>query len=218
MPPSIEKAVNEKAVNWLPWYDEALRLSAEGRDVRAISKLLGKSYNVIYRLRRSEVFSQKLLKIQHSVFKSIKETRLESIRSEEVKEARKLVNKAAVKAIQRIIWISEHGTPDDKIRLDASKDILDRAGLRAPVEIKQETTVTREYSPQEIIRAKEVMDEAAAVITRLSNKPSPFVLRESVLEGIASSETEKACDDVPAQEVTDLPLETSEGLLDEPGT
>lgn len=97
--------------------------------------------------------------------------------------ARRLLETFTIEAIQSIVDIMRD-TPDDKIRLDAAKEILDRGGLpkASRTETKTEATTTfgvddeqmaalRELPPDLQEEAAQMMEEVAAFLVESTAKP-----------------------------------------------
>lgn len=191
--PSTKNANWLTPEKWLPWYDEALRLTAEGRSTTEISEIVGKSIPVITRVRRATYFQDKLAQVQKVVVRTITSRQISELNTDEVKEARRVINKNAAMAAIMVVQISQNGTYQDTCRLKACQDILDRAGLKAPV-VTEQNVHERTYSPEEVSHAKQILVETQAIIERLATQPNSFVLRDRRAIEVESSETEKAHD------------------------
>jgi hypothetical protein len=87
--------------------------------------------------------------------------------------ARAIFEKNAVVAANKIAKIANRGKPEDRVQLDAAKEILYQIGLK-PVEVIE--TRQREYTPQEIESAAKVTGEVESILDRLESKQSSFVL------------------------------------------
>lgn len=88
-------------------------------------------------------------------------------------KARKLFESKAVEAAEKIIQIARMGTSQQRIQLDASKEILYMIGIK-PIEVVE--TRERVYAPEEIASAAKTLGEVEATMDRISVKKSRFIL------------------------------------------
>lgn len=191
MSAAVKKVESPEVLNeltWKPWHDNLLKMTVEDKPVAEICLFLGKSSTQVNKARNSEYFRSKLSEIQKTVTQTITKTWLEAIDGDAVKAAREAIGKAAVEAAETIVWISRNGESDDKMRFEAAKDILDRAGVRAPEIVKQQKE-ERIYAPEEVLHAKKILEESEGIVKRLTNSPNRFVIGN---ECSAGSETDTA--------------------------
>jgi len=165
------------ATTWKPWHDELMKMVVDGVSPVQMSLRLNKSSKMIKDVVGSEYFKVRMSDIQQTITTSITKTWLEAIDTDAVKEAREEIGRSAVEAAKTIVWISKNGEVEDKMRFEAAKDILDRAGVRAPELVKQQRE-ERSYSPEEVAKAREILAESEAIVKRLINTPNRFVIAD----------------------------------------
>lgn len=175
-------------------YNKVLLLAYRGMSVKDISKELKLSSKYVRGIRYSAVFKKKLVSLGENIQNKILEVEANSTA---LSRARMAILEGSYRAALTVIEISLMGTADDKTKLMACIDILDRAGLK-PREVVE--TVSRQYTPEEIQSMNKTLSEVENVTMRLTNKESHFVLSKSVksLQGQvsenSSSDTDKAPD------------------------
>jgi hypothetical protein len=170
--------VDSKIITWSSTHDEILRHVSGGKSPAVIASLVGKTLGAVKKIIGSEEFSARLKEIDTAVTSTIIEQRLSGLNTDEVKEARMAINKAAIEATHTVIEISRNGEPEDRVRLDAAKDILDRVGIVAPQVIKTQTE-TRQYAPEEVAHARKILEESEEIAVRLSGTANRFVIRDN---------------------------------------
>lgn len=179
-----------RSENWNPTHTRILLMAQEGKGTNEIAKETGLAIGSITNIKNSPCFQQRLAAFNYKIVEKVVEKRSSQIATS---EARELLNQAAVAAAQTVIKLAARGMPEDRVKLLACQDILDRAGLR-PIEIIE--TRERVYSPEEIVHARAVLAETEDIIKRLSNQTNPFVFDPSKgpRQGLASSATDQAQD------------------------
>lgn len=174
--------------SWRPNHTKILVLAHEGKDLAEISMTLHLSTYTIQEIQAQSYFKSKLNSMELGYLQKVTRRHIEVAKSGyvDIEQARAVFMAAAVGAARQVVWLSTRGEPTDSIKLRACQDILDRAGLK-PVEVVE--TRERVYSPEEVIHARKVLEETQAIITRLSNQSSPYILNiagdPSKLEGKA---------------------------------
>lgn len=88
----------------------------------------------------------------------------------------KLFEEKAEKAAQKIIKLAEEGKPNERIQLDAAKEILYQVGVK-PVEVIE--TRKREYTPEEMESSLKVAKETEEIAERLGKSKSGFLLEKT---------------------------------------
>lgn len=177
--------------NWKPVHTKILLMVNDGMEHKYIARKLDISTNTLSRVKTSSYFLTKLARLNSRVIEKVTEKRAVVIATD---KARALLTKAAVPAAQQVIKLAASGEPQDRVKLLACQDILDRAGLR-PIEIIE--TRERVYSPEEVVHARDVLLETQSIVERLANQTTPFVFNPSkkVEEArVVSSETDQAHD------------------------
>lgn len=182
-------------VNWKPEYTKVLLATQRGITVEQISREVGISPRTINLVRSSTFFVQKLAGLNTKVIEKTVEKRSTMLATD---KAREVLTKAALGAARRMIQLSKMGENVDKVKLLACQDIMDRAGLK-PIEIIESRE--RVYSPEEVQSARAILQETEAIVMRLSNQTSPFVLETAFKktpvagdEKLVSSTTDESSD------------------------
>jgi hypothetical protein len=87
----------------------------------------------------------------------------------------KRFSEKALWAADKLVKIAEKGSPEDRIRFDALKEILYQVGCK-PIEVVE--TRTRDYTPDEVHSAMLVVKEMEMITNRLTKKKSKFTLEK----------------------------------------
>jgi hypothetical protein len=156
-----------KKGEWSGTKQKILMLHVEGKTQTEIAKELGKNSSTICEHIHRPEFEKRVAKLQEGIQEKVKN---------------KFAGKG-MRAAEKIVQIMESGSPEDRIRLDAAKEILYQIGCK-PVEVVE--TRTRDYTPQEIQSAMLVMKEVETITERLGTRKSPFIL-EKKIEGEVTS-------------------------------
>lgn len=178
---------------WTPLHSDVLLRYTEGQSPAAISNDLKVSITIIEKIVKSQMFVKRSQEVQgmsmDKVVRDVVSRRSDVLDGQAAQEARRILTEASISAALAMVQMSKDPDAKSRVQLEACKDILDRAGLR-PIVITE--TRERVYSPEEIAGAKAVLEETQAIIERLANKTSPFVLGDSSQGQLASSDTDQA--------------------------
>lgn len=176
-------------INWKPSYTQVLLMTQNGDSLSGIVEATGLTITKVKNVRSSTYFLQKLASLNTKVIEKVIEHRSLSIATD---EAREIITKAAVTAARKVVQLAHDGDNMDRLQLLACQDILDRAGLK-PIEVIESRE--RVYSPEEVSSARAILQETEAIVARLSNNTSKFVIdRRSVTNGLVSSTTDESSD------------------------
>jgi transcriptional regulator len=145
-------------VAWNGRWQRILLLVEKGKTDQEIADALGMSPHSIYAIRHDSRFIVKQAEFE------LKAT----------EKARKLFEDNAVAAAEKIVKLSKDGKPEERIQLDAAKEVIYLVGLK-PVEVIE--TRKREYTQEELESALKVAQELEKITTRLKGEESPFVLK-----------------------------------------
>lgn len=172
-------------------YDKILIYTFGGKTPSEISLLVDTSESEVRSIMKGQDFRNRL---KEMVSKDNSTTNKENVSNVEL--AKEEIINGVLAAAKTMVELSQYGTNDDRLRMNACVDILDRAGLK-PKEVVE--TVSRQYTPQEIESMNKTLCEVEKVTMRLINKDSSYVLPKSMrVSGGAkkdpSSVTEKAPD------------------------
>jgi len=138
-----------------------LRLDLQGHNQTDIARRMGlKSSSPICRLQQNPDYK----------------TRLADAKRSAIEKVQSVFEKEAVLAAEKICRLAKNGKGEDRIQLDACRDILDRSGCK-PIQVIE--TRQRAYSPQEVESAKKTLSELEESIIRLERKDSIFVLKRT---------------------------------------
>lgn len=107
---------NQTEYTWSPKKEQAALALAEGKTWTQVLESVGIARGTL------------ALWCKQPEFKA----RVEEHIAEVVDEARRILRRNAAKAAQQIVNIAEYGSLQHGVRLQGSKDILDRVGLKAP--------------------------------------------------------------------------------------
>jgi hypothetical protein len=166
---------------WKPEYTQVLIYAEKGLKGCEIAEKLGYSNVHISRIMNSPEFIAK--RVKHD------DTRIEA--------ARAILNEQAINAALKLAKIANKGKPEDRIQLDAAKEILHMVGLK-PIEVIENRK--REYSKEELESASIVAKELEEITERLTSRKSHFLVTES-------NESLQLSAPVPAMLPTEAPIE-----------
>lgn len=163
-----------RIAHWKPVYTKILIMIYHNKSREEIARATKVSLDTVSRVKSMPLFRAKLLaltkRIQERTFSKLAET--ESDKG--VDKAREYLKKHAFRAAKKVAGVMRKGTPQDRIRFDAAKDILERVGIK-PAQIIE--THERVYDPKEVQSASETLIELETHLARLSNNGSPYVLK-----------------------------------------
>jgi len=168
-------AIVVSEIVWTKVHDEILKMASDGKAPGVIAALVGRPVSAVNKIIKSDEFSSRLKEINTAVSSTIIEQRISGLNTDEIKEARAAINRAAIEATNTVIEISKYGEPEDRVRLDAAKDILDRVGIVAPQIIKTQVEA-RQYAPEEVLHARKILEESEGIVKRLASESNPFVI------------------------------------------
>ena len=151
-----------KKSGWTPEYQKILLYSQQGMSVKDIGEKVNMHPTYVYEVMKKDKFIEKKLDFEKKI----------------VDKAREVFEENAVKAARRIVSIAERGKAEDRIKLDASKEVLYQVGMK-PKEVIE--TIRREYTPEELASMSKVAVELEEIVDRLHQKDSRFVLEDKNL-------------------------------------
>ncbi len=146
-----------KKTEWSGKYQKILIYAEQGMSKKDIAAKVGMNVKSVYRAMTSDKFTK----------------RKEDFEDKIATKARAVFEEHAIQAAKKIVSIAKGGKAEDRIRFDASKEVLYQVGVK-PVEVIE--TRKREYTPEEILSALGTVKELEAVIDRITDKDSQFVL------------------------------------------
>jgi DNA-binding XRE family transcriptional regulator len=117
--------VTESTWKWTPQREKAALAVAESATIIDAAKVVDVTRKTIYEWLKSPEFR----------------ARVDEHLDEVVSAARQILRRNAVAAAQQLVNIHAHGHPLHSVKLAASKDILDRVGLKAPEKIELAGTI-----------------------------------------------------------------------------
>lgn len=176
---------------WSPIHTHVLLRYSEGAPAKLIAKEMELPEIAVKRITTSVMFQRRLKDVNMDVVNKVVTQRSEVLDVQAATEARRILTESSVVAAVQIVKMAKTSDYGSRVQLEACKDILDRAGLR-PVVITE--TRERVYSPEEVASAKAILDETQAIIERLANQSSPFVLSDMSRGKLASSVTDISSD------------------------
>lgn len=165
-----------KKHEWSGKYQKILIYAEQGLPVQEIANRVDMHQATVYKFMRSDKFMQ----------------RKEEFDKHIIEKARRVFEEHAIEAANKIVRISKSGKPEERIQLDAAKEVLYQVGIK-PVEVIE--TRKREYTPEELQSAARAAKEIEEISNRLLGKKSEFVLEDTPIERIeglvAKSDEEK---------------------------
>jgi len=174
--------------NWTDRHTKVLEATHQGVPNADIAAKNYMTRAAVVAIQNQPIFKERLKTVHMSVVERITEKQIQHLTTNNVQEARRHLDNAAVMAAKTMIAIAQTGD-GTREQVTAAKDILDRCGLK-PIEIVE--TRERVYSPEEVIHAKNVLLETEDIVKRLSTQSSPFILGDRGKGKLASSDTDKA--------------------------
>lgn len=156
------------ARRWNPRYEKILTMHIKGRKNYEIAKDIGLTPTSVSSIVSSDEFKKRKQALSMKVIDRVHEG----------------FGEYAMTAVQKIIEIAESGKPDQRVQLDAAKEILYQIGCK-PKEVVE--TITRQYTIEEVQSARKTISEVEEIMNRLGGAKSKFVLTSKQSE--YSSET-----------------------------
>lgn len=150
---------------WTPKYQKILILYERKIPVEDIAEQVGMNKWSIYSLMQSDKFK----------------TKQAALRDDVIEAARTKFKEYVLKAVDKLVALAESGKPDQRIQLDAAKEILYQVGLK-PVEVIE--TRGRQYTPEEIESSLAVIKEAQKIEEKLSTRGSVFLIEKDEVASI----------------------------------
>lgn len=185
--------------NWQPKHDRILELYISGNHKSSdLAPQVSLSTVTLDRILASLEFKRRLSLIQTNIYTRIIEKRSGTGEFDTSHQARELLCRESLQAAKILVGLMNHGETD-RIKMDASREVLERAGVIAP-KITEQKTHERVYAPEEVLKAKVILLESQEIVARLTTTPSPFVIGDTISRELESSVTDKAHNDsaVPA--------------------
>jgi len=150
-------------MKWTSRHTKILILTHKDTPTEEIASAVGMSVAGINSIRTKPLFNQKLEALYDKATSKVLEDTKEDL--DHLVQAREALNKKATWAAKQVIKLAKKGTSKDRLKLDAARDILDRAGLK-PKEVIE--TRSRDYSPEEINSALATMKELEHITKQLT--------------------------------------------------
>lgn len=135
-------------------HKEMARMTLEGYSSFDIAEKLDMHPGSIQQIKRDPLFKQMLGKLEDKA-------------DEEVVDVRKKISELSIKAVEKMDGLID--SYDDKVSLNASKDILDRAGYK-PVEKSENLSATVHLTKDEIEELKGRAKKSGAMVSEAEYK------------------------------------------------
>ena len=174
---------------WNPMHERIMILMNQGIDVDLIAKRMKSSVTTIRKVLQEKYFIEKLDSLRREVRAKYIDKQVEVYESDTVKEARDVLNKAALEAATKLKQLAKNGLPENRVQLDACRDLLDRVGLKA---IQVVENRERPLSPEEVVSVKATLTEVTTIIERIENKANPFVIGRDRLDSVPTQKAQDA--------------------------
>ena len=156
------------AENWKPLHEKVLAYKVMNLQHSQIAKLCGISAQSVRNIIHSPHFQTRLQESRGA--RTASEV---SDQKAILEEAKGVLGKNIIPAVQKMVEIMASGQSSDRIQLDAAQAILDRAGLAKSTIVEN---ISRNYSPEEIQSARNTILEIESITARVSTSQSKFVL------------------------------------------
>ena len=171
-----------KKSGFTPEYRKILIYSEQGMPVKEIAEKVNMHPTYVYEVMKKDIFLEKKKEFETKI----------------VDKARAVFEAHAVKAAEKIVKIAKGGKAEDRIKLDASKEVLYQVGMK-PVEVIE--TRKREYTPEELASMFKTVVEVEEISDRLSSRNSKFVLTNTDAEPKTEQTSGPGQKTVPAEPV-----------------
>jgi len=156
---------------WKPEYQKILIYAEQGVPVKEIAEKVGMHPRYVYDVMKKDAFLAKQQEFEGKI----------------IDKARKVFEEHAVTAAKKIVKIAKGGKSEDRIQLDASKEVLYQVGMK-PVEVIE--TRQREYTPEELASMSKTALEVEEITNRLAVRDSSYVLTDERSETRTDAEPE----------------------------
>lgn len=196
---------------WQPNYTRILMKSMQtNKTDTEIAKELKISASTVKRVKTLPIYKERLLTLTRRIEERTYGKAVERESFKNLDKAREHLEKSALRAAKKVTGILRKGRPEDRIRFDAAKDILDRVGVKAAQVIE---THDRVYSPEEIGSSKDTLLEMEAHLERVSTTGSAYVIKgpKSLVVEVppesSQTDTGSMLENSTARSTPDTPLE-----------
>lgn len=161
---------------WKPIYTRILILAQKGWTSEKIGKEVGLSGGAVNAIRRKDEFKHRLEGLDSHVV-SAAATRIAN--SVYIREAREILEQSVKKAAYTVrrMAVQKHKEEDNRLRLDACREIFNRAGL-LPREISVTEEVTHKYSPEDVKNARDTLEELKNLSDIVTPGKGRFIISE----------------------------------------
>jgi hypothetical protein len=103
----------------------------------------------------------------------------EKLKQPIVEKIQEIFRAHAIPAAEKIAQLAQTGNLTQRLQFDAAKEVLYQVGAK-PKDIVE--TITRKFSAEETVSAKQTLQEIEAVTDRLIKSPSKFVIKARQVE------------------------------------
>lgn len=159
-----------RKATWTAKHNKILVGTFQGLSTITIARSCNVSQGTVNNIRKSEEFKAKIAAMNNE---SQSRAIAISVEKSVTNRAREVLEKAQYSAAKKVTRLMRRGVAKDRLQFEAAKDILDRTGLKA-IEVIE--TRERQYTHEEVERAKNTLTEVETIMTRLQNKDSSFLL------------------------------------------
>jgi 2-oxoglutarate dehydrogenase complex dehydrogenase (E1) component-like enzyme len=169
---------------WNGKYQKILKLTMEGLTQKEIGEEIGTDNTTICEIQHRPEFMKRRLMLEKAATDQVKDE----------------LSNYAMTAAKKIKQIARSGKPDQRVQLDAAKEILYMVGCK-PKEVVE--TISRTYTLEEVTSARNTFAEVEEMMGRLGTTKSKFIVTQK------SEESSKPSgEDVGAIETGDTGQET----------
>lgn len=158
-----------KKGEWSGLYQRILIMYEQGKSPKEISEYLGMYPTSVSRIINRDNFISRRLAFEEKI----------------VDKVRAQFETKALTAAKKICDLAHTGKPEQKIQLEAAKEVLYQIGCKPPEVIE---TRHREYTPEELQSSLNVAREMEAIADTLSSVKSPYVIEKKEAVTIAKED------------------------------
>lgn len=145
---------------WNGRYQRILLLYEQGKSLKEIAETVGMYPTSISKIIKKDKFIARRLEFEDKI----------------IDKVRTSFEEKALSAAKKICDLAHSGKPEQRIQLEAAKEVLYQIGCKPPEVIE---TRRREYTPEELQSSLRVAREMEQIAEKLSEDKSPYVIENN---------------------------------------
>jgi len=154
-----------KKREWSGKKQRMLILYEQGLNQPQIAKKLGMNQSNISRVINTDKFKKRAKEFEAKV-------------QDEVME---IFTTSGIQAAKKIVELSKSGDAKKRMQFDAAKEVLYQIGCKPKTVVEE--TIRKEYTPEEVEKAKQTLAEVEALTERLGRRNSKYIMKKETDEG-----------------------------------